>query len=119
MIVLPNSPKVSLTLTTYNSFNIVHHNFIIKLLNHDFIAHPQSGMKASKIVLKLCSSEGSNLPYFLILDSKAVWLPRKWAMNLASNLEISDVTILSKYPLTPANITQTCSSATIGTYIKK
>ena len=84
---------------------------------HCFMAHPESGMKASKIEFKFCSSAGSNFPYFLIFCNRVEWLPLKWAKNLASNLEISEVTILSRYPLTPAKMTQTCSSATIGTWI--
>ena len=97
---------------------MIVYSVIVNLFqHHTFIAHPQSGMKASKIVLRLSSSDGSNFPSFLILANKAVWPPLKWAMNLASNLEIYEVTILSRYPLTPAKMTQTCYSATMGTWI--
>lgn len=81
------------------------------------MAQPHSGMNASKILLSSDSSEGSNLPYFLILAKRPAWVPLIWAKNLDSNLDIYEVTILSRYPLTPAKITHTCSSATMGTYI--
>ena len=80
------------------------------------MAHPHSGMKESNILLSSASSDGSNFPYFLIFAKRPAWVPLMCVKNFDSNLEISDVTILSKYPLTPAKITQTCSSATIGTY---
>lgn len=81
------------------------------------MAQPHSGMNASKILLSSASSEGSNLPYFLIFANRPACVPLMWAKNLDSNLEIYEVTILSRYPLTPAKITHTCSSATMGTYI--
>ena len=83
------------------------------------MANPLSGMKASRIVFRFCSSAGSSFPSFFIFCKRERWLVLKWEMNLAQNLEIQDVTILSRNPLTPAKITQTCYSATIGTYIIK
>ena len=57
---------------------------VIRLLcehNQDFMAHPQSGMKASRIVLRLSSSTGSNLPSFLILAKRAACPPLRWSTN--------------------------------------
>jgi hypothetical protein len=63
---------------------------------HDFMAHPHSGMKASKILLSSDSSDGSSFPYFLILARSPEWVPLIWVRNLDSNLDIYDVTILSR-----------------------
>lgn len=79
------------------------------------MAHPHSGIKVSKRVESSVSSTGSSLPSFLILSNNCEWFDLKWMRNLDSNFEIYEVTILSRYPLTPAKMTQTCSSATIGT----
>lgn len=39
------------------------------------MAHPHSGMKASRILLSSDSSTGSSLPYFLILAKSPEWVP--------------------------------------------
>ena len=85
-------------LSKYLAYSGLNNNNSVWLgdIDHTFMAHPQSGMKASRIEFKFCSSEGSNLPSFLILSRREVWLPLRWAINLASNLDISEVTILSR-----------------------
>ncbi len=39
------------------------------------MAHPHSGMNASRILLSSDSSTGSSLPYFFILAKSPEWVP--------------------------------------------
>ena len=57
----------------YDSFS-ADRLVIIDLSNHCFMAHPQSGMNASRILLRFDSSDGSSFPSFLIFSKRLVWL---------------------------------------------
>jgi len=74
---------------------------IIYYISH-FIWRPDSGINVSITVASSLSSSFEIYPYVLISLRILEWLVLRWVKNLASNLGISEVNILSKYPLTPA-----------------
>jgi hypothetical protein len=72
----------------YLYYYLKYSYYSIYLIDHDFMAQPQSGIKESNILLRLVSSTGSSFPSFLILSNKLVCVDLKCEMNLDSNFEI-------------------------------
>ena len=73
-------------------------------------------MNSSRMVLSSALILSFNCFSTLMVSMMCGYLVLRCSRKSLSNFEISEVWILSRKPLTPAYRTQTCSSATIGTY---